>query len=365
VAESDSGERTEKATDRRLREARRKGRLSRSQDLTAWVGIAAAGAMMTSAIGAGTSAATEQLIAVSSIAADPDPSRAVAVLGDALKSMGDTLGPLLAAVAIGTLIAAAAQGGVHLRPLTARVEQFNLVSGLRRVFGMQSLWEGAKALLKTLAIGGALWIVIASLLPALAASGGQSVAHLISEAAGATGAVLQVAVAVGVALAIADVFVVMRRNSKHTRMTKREVKDESKSSEGDPLIRSQRRSRQLAMSRNRMIAAVAGADVVMVNPTHVAVALRYEPGRSAPRVVAKGAGVIADRIREKALEEGVPMVRDIPLARALHAVCELGQEIPAELYTAVARVLVFVNALKRRGSARGVHTVPTPAERSV
>ncbi|GAA1735286.1 EscU/YscU/HrcU family type III secretion system export apparatus switch protein [Microbacterium paludicola] len=363
MAETDSGERTEKATDRKLREARRKGRLSRSQDLTAWVGIAAAGAMATSAVSAGASAGTAQMIAVTAIANDPDPTRAVAILADGLGSMGTTLGPLLAAVALATLLAAAAQGGIHLRPLTARVEQLDIVAGLRRVFGMQSLWEGAKALLKTLAIGGALWVVIASLLPALAASGGQSVAHLISEAAGATAAVLQVAVAVGVALAIADVFVVMRRNSKHTRMTKREVKDESKSSEGDPLIRSQRRARQLAMSRNRMIAAVASADVVMVNPTHVAVALSYEPGRSAPRVVAKGAGIIADRIREKATEAGVPMVRDIPLARALHAACELGQEIPAELYTAVARVLVFVGALKRRGSARGVHTVPPPTQR--
>jgi flagellar biosynthetic protein FlhB len=358
VAESDSGERTEKATDRRLREARRKGRLSRSQDLTAWVGIAAAGAMMSGAIAQGASAGTEQLISLTAIAQDPDPARALAVLAAGLESMGATLGPMLAAVVIATLLGAVAQGGIHLRPLTGRLEQFNLVTGIRRVFGAQALWEGAKALLKTLAIGGALWLVIASLLPALAASGGQSVGHLISEAAGATAAVLQVAVAVGVALAIADVLVVMRRNAKHTRMTKREVKDESKSSEGDPLIRSQRRSRQLAMSRNRMIAAVAGSDVVLVNPTHVAVALTYEPGRSAPRVVAKGAGVIADRIREKATEAGVPMVRDIPLARALHAACEVGQEIPADLYTAVARVLVFVNALRRRGSARGVHAMP-------
>ena len=355
---SDSGERTEKATDKRLREARAKGRLSRSQDLTAWVGIAAAGAMMTGAISAGASSGTEQLLAVQTIAKDPDPLRAVAILGSGLESMGATLGPLLATVTLATLLAAAAQGGVHLRPLTLRGEQFDLVGGLRRVFGMHSLWEGAKALLKTVAIGGALWVVVAGLVPVLSASGGQPVTHLVAEAAGATAALLQVAVAVGVVLAIVDVIVVMRRNQKHTKMTKREVKDESKSSEGDPLIRSQRRARQLAMSRNRMIAAVASADVVMVNPTHVAVALVYEPGRSAPRVVAKGAGLIADRIREKAAEAGVPMVKDIPLARALHAACDLGQEIPADLYTAVARVLVFVNALKRRGSARGVHVMP-------
>jgi len=141
-------------------------------------------------------------------------------------------------------------------------------------------------------------------------------------------------------------------------MTHREVADEHKNSDGDPLIRQQRRSRQLAMSRNRMIAAVAGSDVVLVNPTHVAVALRYEVGRAAPKVVAKGKGVVAEKIRERAIEAGVPLVRDIPLARTLHAACELGQEIPAELYTAVARVLVFVDMLRRRGSARGVHSLP-------
>ena len=107
-----------------------------------------------------------------------------------------------------------------------------------------------------------------------------------------------------------------------------------------------------------MIAAVADSDVVLVNPTHVAVALRYEPGRSAPRVVAKGSALIAERIREKAAEAGVPMVRDIPLARAVFASCELGHEIPEDLYTAVARVLVFVDALRRRGAARGIHSLP-------
>ena len=136
-------------------------------------------------------------------------------------------------------------------------------------------------------------------------------------------------------------------------MSKQEVKDENKSTEGDPLIKSQRRSRQLAMSRNRMIAAISGADVVLLNPTHIAVAIKYEPGKSAPRVVAKGAGTIAARIREEAEAKGVPMVRDIPLARALHAACELGQEIPVELYNAVARVLAFVMQLKARGRSRG------------
>jgi flagellar biosynthetic protein FlhB len=142
----------------------------------------------------------------------------------------------------------------------------------------------------------------------------------------------------------------------------KEVKDEHKSSEGDPHVKGQRRSLQLALGRKRMIAAVAGADVVMLNPTHYAVALKYEPGKAAPRVVAKGVDEVAARIREKATETNVPMVHDIPLARALYAACEVGEEIPLELYSAVARVLAFVMSLKARGSAKGVHRLaPTAA----
>lgn len=355
---SDSGERSEKATDKHLREARQKGKLSRSQDLTAWLGIAAAGIAMPAAMAAGAAAGTEQLITLPSIMRDPSPQAALSVLGLGLGSVLPTLGTLLVSVAVVTLIGAVVQGGVRMRKLSGRYEQFNLVSGVKRLFGMQALWEGAKALLKTAAIAVALWAVIASLVPVLSVSGAHSITRLLSTAAGGTATLLQVAVAVGLGLAALDVFVVMRRNMKHTRMTKREVRDEHKNSEGDPLIRQQRRSRQLAMSRNRMIAAVGGSDVVLVNPTHVAVALRYEVGRSAPKVVAKGKGVVAERIRERAIEAGVPMVRDVTLTRALHAACDLGQEIPAELYTAVARVLVFVDMLRKRGSARGVHAIP-------
>ncbi|MCK2026524.1 EscU/YscU/HrcU family type III secretion system export apparatus switch protein [Microbacterium sp. SSW1-47] len=358
MSDADSGERSEKATDKHLREARQKGRLARSQDLTAWLGIGAAAVMMPAAIAAGTAAGTEQLISLTSLMRAPSPEAALGALGRGLASVLPTLGALLAAVAVVTLLGAVVQGGVHLRKLTGRYEQFNLVTGMRRVFGLQALWEGAKALLKTAAIALALWFVIAGLMPVLTASGAHSISRLLGTAAEGTAALLQTAIGVGLVLAAIDLFVVMRRNRKHTRMTKKEVRDENKNSEGDPLIRQQRRSRQLAVSRNRMIAAVANSDVVVVNPTHIAIALSYEAGTSAPRVVAKGSGVIAERIREKALEAGVPLVRDITLARSLHAACELGHEIPEDLYNAVARVLVFVDALRRRGAARGIHSLP-------
>ncbi|MCW4385718.1 EscU/YscU/HrcU family type III secretion system export apparatus switch protein [Salinibacterium sp. SYSU T00001] len=361
MAEEPTGERTEKATEKRMKEVREKGQLSKSQDLTAWLGIGAAAIMIPATIALGSTAATEQMFAVARVAGAADPLAAVEALWSGMGSVLATLGPMLVAVLVVVVVGAVAQGGVHLKKFTPKVEQFNLVTGMKRTFGTQALWQGAKALLKTVVVGLVLFVVIQNLMPVLMASGGSSVHAVLDAAAGGTAALLQFAIVAGLALAAADVFVVMRRNMKKTRMTKKEVKDEHKNTDGDPLIKGQRRSRQLAMSRNRMIAAVGDADVVLVNPTHVAVALKYEPGKSAPRVVAKGSGLIATRIREEADAKGVPMVRDVPLARALHAECEIGHEIPVERYDAVARVLAFVMALKKRGAAAGTHVMAQPA----
>ncbi|MBP3037701.1 EscU/YscU/HrcU family type III secretion system export apparatus switch protein [Arthrobacter sp. zg-ZUI100] len=357
MAEADSGEKTEQATPKRMKEVREKGQLSRSEDLTAWVGVGAAGAMMPMTLSRGAQAGSEGLLGVDVIAQNPDPLLALTILGDGLAALGFIMGPLLGVVAGAVLLTAALQGGIHVKKFKGKYEQFNLISGVKRVFGTQALWNGVKALLKTAVVGLVLYIVIQGLMPVLTTAGGLPVAAVLEAAGGGVASLLQAAVAAGLALAVADIFVVQKRNRKRTRMTLKEVRDENKNTEGDPLIKSQRRSRQLAMSRNRMMAAVGDADVVLVNPTHVAVALKYEPGKSAPRVTAKGSGTIATRIREEAETKKVPMVRDIPLARALHASCELGQEIPPDLYNAVARILAFVMALKTRGSASGVHTM--------
>jgi len=357
----DSGEKTELATQKRMKEVREKGQLSRSQDLTAWVGVGAVAVMIPATIAAATNTSTDQLFTVSSVVRNPSPELAVEALSDGMASIMTVLTPMLVAVVVAVIAAAAVQGGIHFKKFTGKFEQFNIIKGFGTTFGTQALWNGAKALLKTLVVGGVLYAVILGLMPVLSTAGGLPIAELIGAATGGTEALVRSAVIAGLVLAAADVFVVMRRNRKKTRMSKKEVKDENKSSEGDPLIKQQRRSRQLAMSRNRMMSAIADADVVMVNPTHFAVALKYEPGKSAPRVVAKGAGAVAARIRERAEAENVPLVRDIPLTRALHKACELGEEIPLELYTAVARVLAFVMALKARGAAQGVHTMSEPS----
>jgi flagellar biosynthetic protein FlhB len=358
---SDSQERTENATQKRMKEVRSKGQLSKSQDLTAWLGVAAAGVMIPITISNGSEAGAHQVANIANIAAQPTPELATTMLGEGMGTILATLGPMLAAVAVVILLGSAVQGGIHFKKFEGKFEQFNLLNGVKRVFGTQALWEGVKSVVKTAVVGIVLLVVVESLMPVLMGAGGLPVSALLDAASAGAGSLIQFAVVAGLGLAAFDVFVVMKRNQKKTRMSKKEVKDEAKNTDGDPLIKSQRRSRQLTMSRNRMMAGIASADVVVVNPTHVAVALKYEPGKSAPRVVAKGQGEVAARIREKAAEENVPMVRDIPLARAIHAACEIGQEIPVDLYDAVARVLAFVMALQKRGAASGVHTMTPPA----
>ncbi|GAA2726563.1 EscU/YscU/HrcU family type III secretion system export apparatus switch protein [Cellulomonas aerilata] len=356
-------DKTENATPKRMRELRRDGSLQRSQDVSAWLGMGVAGVTLSVVVKAGSDAAAGQLRAVSDVIADPDPAVALRLLGDGLGSILTTVAPLLAVVVVAAIVGSAVQGGIHVstKKLKPTFKQFNVFAGVKRLVGAQSWWQGGKSLLKTVVIGAVLVSVAQGLTPLLLASGGLSLQQVLDVAAGGVGSLLRTAVLAGLALAVVDVVFISKQNRKKTKMTLKEVKDEHKASEGDPHIKGQIRSKQLAMSRNRMMAAIADADVVLVNPTHVAVALKYEPGTGAPRVVAKGAGHVAARIRQEAGAQRVPLVEDIPLARALHAACELGQEIPAELFTQVAKVLAFVMALRRRGAAQGTHKVPTRA----
>lgn len=355
---SDGQERNQKATDRRMKEVRRKGRLSRSQDLSAWVGLGAAVVMLPGVVARGRLAGVQQLASLQRLAARPEPALAVSALADGLRSVVSTLAPLLTAVVAVTLVVAAAQGGIHVKSPKPETQQFNPVNGVKRMVGARAWGQLAMTLAKSAAVGLALWVTVKGLVPVLLSSGRLPLSQLLREAGSGIWSLLRAGIAAGLLLGLVDLVTVWRRNRKQTRMTMREVKEENKRTEGDPQVKAAIRARQQQMSRRRMMSAVREADVVLVNPTHVAVALRYEPGKGAPRVVAKGAGAVAAKIREKATEEHVPLVEDMPLARALHAACEIGAEIPEHLFTAVARVLAFVMALRRRGASAGKHHVP-------
>ncbi|GAT71165.1 EscU/YscU/HrcU family type III secretion system export apparatus switch protein [Planomonospora sp. ID91781] len=351
------GEKTEQPTAKKKQDAQKEGQIARTPDFAAWASMLAAGVLMPMVLEDSVEAAEGVMLRVGEVIENPDPALGLQIL---ISGLGDAMlavAPIAAATVVITLAAAAAQGG--LKPATKlfkpQFKKLNPLQGLKRMFGGQALWESAKALMKTATLTGIAYMAIRDLIPILLASGSLPLGVLLSSAGDAILSLMRFAGATGLALAAADYAMARRRIGKQLRMTKQEVKEEYKRSEGDPHVKGQIRARQQAMARNRMMADVPTADVVLVNPTHVAVALRYDPAKGAPRVVAKGSGTIAAKIREIAAENRIPMVQDVPLARALHKSCDIGQEIPAEMYGAIAKVLAFVMTLKAKGSAAGTH----------
>jgi flagellar biosynthetic protein FlhB len=280
------------------------------------------------------------------------------MLGQALSAFLSTLMPTAVGLMVVGLVASAAQGGVTVsaKGIKPTLKKLNPFPGIKRMFGTQGIWEAAKAVIKTAALG-VVVIITSSRAQALVSSAGAlPISAIVSTFADSAVQMLRVVAVTGLVIAIADYVIVRVKMMKQLKMSRYEIEQEHKSSEGDPHIKGQRRAQALAMSRNRMMADVAEADVLLVNPTHVAVALKYDADKGAPRVVAKGADLVAAKLREKAAEARVPMVQDIPLARALHASCEVGQEVPPQLFTAVARVLAFVMQLGARGIRGGMHS---------
>ncbi|WP_433079972.1 EscU/YscU/HrcU family type III secretion system export apparatus switch protein [Dactylosporangium sp. CA-052675] len=353
-----AGEKTEQPTEQKKRQARREGTRARTPDLGAWGGVLLASFLLP--MTARELATRTQAMFQQSTQAfiDPEPAKALELVKSGAKDMLVIAAPITVGLFAFAILAAAAQGG--LRPATKLFKpdfkRLNPVKGLKKTFGGQAVWESAKSLAKVLVLGLVVYNTMKSLVPALLSATTVPLQTVIGLVASTVLHVVQIAAATGLVLAFADYFVARRRVNKQLKMSKEEVKEEHKKSEGDPHVKGQIRARQHQMARSRMMADVSQADVVVVNPTHVAVALRYEPDKGAPKVVAKGAELLAAKIREVAEEHRVPLVQDVPLARALYAACEVGDEIPAELFGAVARVLAFIMMLRSKGSAAGLHT---------
>ncbi len=358
-----AGEKTEKPTEKRLQKAKKDGQVAKTPDLAAWTGVLVASVVLPYVVGRGAERLSDLLLKMGALVAAPDLPLALAFLRTATGAAVSTFLPLGLGLFTVAIVASAAQGGIHVATsqFKPQFKRLNPFSGLKRMFGPQGMWELAKTLIKTGILGIVAYHCVDGVIPALAASGTLPLATVLDMVWTSVVDLLRQAGFAGVVMAAADYAVVKRRTNKQLRMSKQDIKDEHKQSEGDPMLKGAIRSKQMAMGRNRMMAEVANADVVLVNPTHIAIALKYQPSKGAPRVVAKGAGAIAAKIRERADENRVPIVQDIPLARTLYRACEVNQEIPAELYTAVARVLAFVMSLKARGSAAGTHRLPATA----
>src|SRR5919107_5112709 len=357
-----SGEKTEQPTQQKLKKAKQEGQIGRSPDIGAWFGILAASIVLPRTLGSAMDHARELTARIPDVIARPDPAVALGMLKEGLISAAWATLPLaLTMMAVG-IAAAGAQGGIRVasKLFLPKFSRLNPFPGFKKMFGPQAMWEATKALVKTGVLAGVLYLQMKDIVPVLMTAGQLQLRSLLGVVNSTTLGLIRAAALAGIVMAAADYFVVRRRTNKQLRMTKQEVKQENKNTEGDPHVKGQIRARQMAMARNRQMADVPTADVVLVNPTHVAVALRYDPEKGAPRVIAKGQGAIAQKIRELAAEHRIPMVQDVALARALEKSVEVGMEIPADFYGAVAKVLAFVMSLKKRGSAAGVHRNPNP-----
>ncbi|UUW91927.1 EscU/YscU/HrcU family type III secretion system export apparatus switch protein [Pimelobacter simplex] len=353
-----SEEKTEKPTPKKKKEARKEGQVPRTPELGGWLGLLvvalALGPLMDHELNA-----VRTLMATNLRAAErPSIPLALHLLGQAGQHILVSLVVLGAMVMVIGVVSALAQGGFYLAPKLAKpdAKKLNPLQGAKRLLGPHAAWEGVKVLVKSSVVAFLAWGAVKSMMPLV---GGLLPIELVLHelTAEVSRLVLTVAIA-GLVMAAADYAMMKRRIGKQIRMSHSEIKQEHKQAEGDPLVKSAIRSRQLAAARNRMISDVGTADVLLVNPTHVAVALRYDPDRGAPRVVARGAGAIAAKIRERAAEERVPLVQDVPLARALYRHCQVGQEIPRELWAAVAQVLAFVLSRRHAGQHGGEHRTP-------
>jgi flagellar biosynthetic protein FlhB len=343
------GERTEQPTGRRLGEARERGQVPRTAEAGAAVSLLAMGAYLSWGGAAWLEGFGRLLgLALEELRPAPwTPEHALELAGRMLGLFLTLAGPPILVVAAGAALASFVQVGplFTTRPLEPDWGRLSPLAGLRALFGRHALVELTKAPLKLLLLGAVTWITLRPVLAELVLGAGQNVAATLREVASLVTTLLWRLGLAHAALAAADYGYQRWRHARSLRMTRQEVRDEARQSEGDPRIRARARSLHRQYATRRMFRDVARASVVVTNPTHLAVALRYAPGMGAPRVVAKGARLVADRIREEARRHGVPVIEQPPLARALYKAVPVGGEIPAALYRAVAEVLAYVWSL--------------------
>ena len=358
MAEDSGLERTEPASARRREQAREDGQVARSRELSTLALLLTAGGGLWF-MGSGL---TERLSGMMRQGMQLD--RALAFNTDLmLERLRDTstdvllaFSPLLLLLLLAGIGSALLLNGwlFSVKPLMPDFGRLDPLKGLARIVSSHGLVEMAKAVAKTVLVGGvAAWVIWhnSDAVLALAAepllAGMSHMTQLLGRSFLIMAGSMALIVAVDIPLQLWD-------NEKKLRMTREEVRQENKETEGDPQVKAHIRSQQREMARRRMMAEIPKADVVVTNPTHYAVALQYQEGAMrAPRVVAKGAHLLAARIRALAEEHRVPVMEAPPLARALYRHAELGDEIPAALYTAVAEVLAYVYQLRRHPEDKG------------
>jgi flagellar biosynthetic protein FlhB len=339
--------RTEEPTPRVRRKARREGRVARSPEVgvaVSLVGAVLAARVLFPSAARSLALGTRELLWIAPQEPPPQP-----VLRAVTGMLLGGIAPFLALAFVLGMAGGLAQTGFLLAPgaLAPKLSRLSPRQGLQRLRPSAMGWEAARAVGKLGLLLALAWGPIRGAVEDAASA--RSLAAWVELVAHRGFTILVRVAALATVVAVADYLVTRMRTKRSLRMTRRELLQEHKEMEGDPLVRMRRRRRHRELSRNRMIADVATADVVITNPIHLAVALRYLPGEPAPRVVAKGAGRLAQRIRSVAARHGILVREDAPLARAIYRRCRVGQFIPPALYEAVAIVLAIAYRRRRLG----------------
>ena len=354
MAEENKDSKTEEATTKRIRETEEKGQFANSKEMTSMF-ILMSAILAFSIVGAQSTQrmmeAWRFIIRESSVIqiTTEELLRLFKWVGG---QVFDILGPiLLTFMATGIIANLIQTRGLKfsLHPLKPNFGKFNPIKGLSRLFSKNSFSELLKSLFKIAVLGFIGFITIRGRFDQIPGLGKLSVSQTLSFMGEVTLEIMIKAFLFMVLLAVIDYAFQIFQHAEGMKMTKQEVKQERKETEGDPQVKQRTRNVQLEMARRRMMTAVPDADVVVTNPTHIAVALKYDQEKyDAPIVVAKGMGLVATRIREIARENDIPLVEDKPLARTLNKTVEIGQLVPASLYKAIAEILAYVYELKRK-----------------
>jgi flagellar biosynthesis protein FlhB len=347
---------TEKATPKKRAEARKKGQVAKSQDVNGAV-VLMAGILALSAFGPGVMRRMQEaMVGVLAFVESPDVVDKEGVTELFMTVGGHVFLAAAPVVAVCALAGIAANvGQVGLKPSAKAVapdfKKLNPLTGFKNLFGVNAAVETGKSVLKVGAVGGIVALVVFPRLEEMAALVGMPAQALVPHLASTILKTAQWAAGAYLAIAAFDIFYQRHRFEKQLKMDKEEVKQEHKQQELPSEIKGAQRRRAMELARARMMDAVPTADVVVTNPTHFSVALKYDSANLAPVVVAKGTDHLALRIRREAAQHGVAVVPDPPLARALYASVDVGRMIPEELFQGVAQLLAYVYKVAGRRAA--------------
>ena len=351
MAEEDDSQKTEDPTERKLSKAREKGQVGVSQEVKSWAILM--GSLLTLSIMAPWMMGGIKTYSVGFIknshAIGTDVGSLQVLLIDALLELGFYLSPLFIALIILAFSASVLQTGFLWAPdkIAPKLSKISIIAGLKRMFSSRALVEFVKGILK---LGIVTVLMVAMAMPFvgdLEIMPGYALTDMVDRMFYLTIAISTGAIMVMSAIAVLDYMYQKYDHNKSLKMSRQEVKDEHKESEGDPQIKARIRKIRAERAQQRMMSAVPDADVVITNPTHYSIALEYKmDSMTAPKVLAKGIDHLALKIREVAKENDVPIVENVPLARALYSAVEVDEEIPVEHYKAVAEVIGYVMRLK-------------------